>query len=205
MQLTVQLNLLEDYYRLGGEEEEEAEEHALQLIVQLNVLEDYYKPAEEEQEELLVEQALQVMQLTVQLNLLEDYYRPAEEEEELPAVQVVVVELESDYFDADVEQVQWALQLLQPYVQLNLVADGYKSAHYILQVAQEQQKDLHYYQELQEMVQEYLANLIWEGVCDYYEVLINVDALDYPEHDYHAQIAGQQYELSVGYLEGFQA
>ena len=55
------------------------------------------------------------------------------------------------------------------------------------------------------MVQEYLANLIWEGVCDYYEVLINVDALDYPEHDYHTQTAGQQYGLSGGCLEGFQA
>jgi hypothetical protein len=56
-----------------------------------------------------------------------------------------VVEQEFDYFDADAEQVQWALQALQPYVQLNLVADGYKCAHYIPQVAQEQQKDLHYY------------------------------------------------------------
>jgi hypothetical protein len=55
------------------------------------------------------------------------------------------------------------------------------------------------------MVQEYLENSIWEGVYDYYEVLINVDALGYPEHDYHAQIAGQQYELSGGCLEGFQA
>ena len=55
------------------------------------------------------------------------------------------------------------------------------------------------------MEQEYLANSIWEEGCDYYEVLINVDALDYPEHDYHAQTAGQQYELSGGCLEGFQA
>ena len=51
----------------------------------------------------------------------------------------------SDDFDADAEQVQQALQLLQPYVELNLVEDGYKFAHYIQQVAQEQQKDLHYY------------------------------------------------------------
>ena len=55
------------------------------------------------------------------------------------------------------------------------------------------------------MVEEYLANSIWGGVCDYYEVLINVDALDYPKHDYHAQTAGQQYGLSGGCLEGFQA
>ena len=152
-----------------------------------------------------VEHAWQVVQLTVQLNLLEDYYRPAEEVVEVLLAEQVVVEQKSDCFDADVEQVQWALQSLQPYVQLNLVADGYKSAHYIQQVAQQQQKDLHYYQKLQKKVQEYLANSIWEGVCDYYEALINDDALDYPEHDYHAQIAGQQYELSVGYLEGFQA
>ena len=51
---------------------------------------------------------------------------------------------ESGYIDADVE-VQWALQSLQPSVQLNLGADGYKSAHYIQQVVQEHQKDLHYY------------------------------------------------------------
>jgi hypothetical protein len=56
------------------------------------------------------------------------------------------------------------------------------------------------------VVQEYLANLIWEGVCVYYyEVLINVDALDYPEHDYHAQTVGQQSGLSEEYLEEFQA
>ena len=55
------------------------------------------------------------------------------------------------------------------------------------------------------MVQQYFQNLIWEGICDYYEVLINVDALDYPEHDYHAQTAGQQYGLSGGCLEEFQA
>ena len=134
-----------------------------------------------------VEHAWQV----VQLNLLEDYYRPAEEVVEVLLAEQVVVEQKSDCFDADVEQVQWALHSLQPYVQLNLVADGYKSAHYIQQVAQEQHKDLHYYQKLQKKVQEYLANSIWEGVCDYYEALINDDALDYPEHDYHTQIAGQ--------------
>jgi hypothetical protein len=55
------------------------------------------------------------------------------------------------------------------------------------------------------MVQEYFLNLIWEGVCDYYEVLINDDALDYPEHDYHAQTVGQQSGLSGGCLEEFQA
>ena len=55
------------------------------------------------------------------------------------------------------------------------------------------------------MVQEYLANLIWEGECEYYEVLINDDALDYPEHDYHAQTVGQQSGLSEEYLEEFQA
>ena len=115
------------------------------------------------------------------------------------------MEQESDYCDADVKQVQWALLLLQPYMQLNLVADGYKSAHYIQQVAQEQQKDLHYYWDLQEMVQEYFLNLIWEGVYDYYEVLINVDAQDCPEHDYHAQTVGQQYELFEECLEEFQA
>jgi hypothetical protein len=58
---------------------------------------------------------------------------------------MVVVEQESDYFDADAEQVQWALQALQTYVQLNLLGDGYKSDHYIQLVVQEQQKDLHYY------------------------------------------------------------
>jgi hypothetical protein len=55
------------------------------------------------------------------------------------------------------------------------------------------------------VVQEYLENLIWEGVCDCYEALINVDALDYPEHDYHAQTVGQQYGLSEEYLEESQA
>ena len=55
------------------------------------------------------------------------------------------------------------------------------------------------------MVQQYFQNLIWEGICDYYEVLINVDALDYPEHDYHAQPVGQQSGLSEGCLEEFQA
>jgi hypothetical protein len=43
---------------------------------------------------------------------------------------VEVVEQDSENFDADIEQVQ-ALQALQPYVQLNLVEDDYKSAHYI--------------------------------------------------------------------------
>jgi hypothetical protein len=89
------------------------------------------------------------MQLTVQLNFLEDYDRPAKEEGEvLLAELVVVVEQncqESADFDADVEQVQQALQSLQPCVQLNLVADGYKSAHYIQQVVQGQKKDLYYY------------------------------------------------------------
>ena len=55
------------------------------------------------------------------------------------------------------------------------------------------------------MVQAYFPNLIWEGECDYYEVLINVDALDYPEHDYHAQTVGQQCGLSGECLEEFQA
>jgi hypothetical protein len=55
------------------------------------------------------------------------------------------------------------------------------------------------------MGQEYFLNLIWEGVCDYYEVLINVDALENPEHDYHAQPVGKQSGLSEGCLEEFQA
>jgi hypothetical protein len=79
------------------------------------------------------------------------------------------------------------------------------SDHLKQQVALGQQKDLHYYLDLQEMVQEYVANSIWEGLYDYYEVLINVDALDYPEHDYHAQPVGQQSELSEEYLEEFLA
>jgi hypothetical protein len=54
-------------------------------------------------------------------------------------------------------------------------------------------------------VQEYLENLIWEVECDHYEVLMSVDALDYPKHDYHAQPVGQKYKLSEGCLEGFQA
>ena len=107
--------------------------------------------------------------------------------------------------DADVEGLLEPLQPLQLPVQPTQQEDYYMYDHLKQQVALGQQKDLYYYWDLQEMVQEYLANLIWEGECDYYEALINVDVLDYPEHDYHAQPVGQQSELSEEYLEEFQA
>jgi len=57
--------------------------------------------------------------------------------------------------------------------------------------------------QVQELVQKYLESLIWEKVCNYYEVLINDDVLDYLKHDYHAQTTGQQYKLFGKCLKGF--
>ena len=82
--------------------------------------------------------------------------------------------------DADVEGLLEPLQPLQLPVQPTQQEDYYMYDHLKQQVALGQQKDLYYYWDLQEMVQEYLANLIWEGGCDYYEALIKVDVLDYP-------------------------
>ena len=60
--------------------------------------------------------------------------------------------------NADIEQALEPMHLMQPPVQLILLEDYYMPDHYKQQVAQGQQKDLHYYLELQAMVQEYLAN-----------------------------------------------
>jgi hypothetical protein len=48
-------------------------------------------------------------------------------------------------FDADVGQALEPLHPVQPPVQLILLGDYYMSDHYKQQVAQGQQKDLHYY------------------------------------------------------------
>ena len=48
-------------------------------------------------------------------------------------------------FDADVEQALEPLHPVQPPVQLILLGDYYMSDHYKQQVAQGQQKGLHYY------------------------------------------------------------
>jgi len=156
---------------------------------------------------MAVDQALQPVQPPVQLMLLEDDDKQVQVVLVQATEQVVVEQgsLQLGALDADVEQALEALQTKQPPVQLMLLEDYYMSDHSKLQVAHGQQKDLHYYWDLQEMVQEYWANEIWEEVYDYYEVLINVDALDYPEHDYHAQPVGQQSGLSEEYLEEFLA
>jgi hypothetical protein len=61
--------------------------------------------------------------------------------------QVVVEQgsLQLSDFDIDVEQALEPLQPLQPPVQLILLEDYYIPDHSKQQVAQEQQKDLHYY------------------------------------------------------------
>ena len=66
------------------------------------------------------------------------------------AVVVVVVVAEQDFlglggFDAGVELASEPLHPVQPPVQLILLEDYYMPDHYKLQVAQGQQKDLHYY------------------------------------------------------------
>jgi hypothetical protein len=67
--------------------------------------------------------------------------------------ELVVEGVEQDYVelvgldghDVAVEQALQALQPLQPPVQLILLEDYYRPDHYKQQVAQGQQKDLHYY------------------------------------------------------------
>jgi hypothetical protein len=95
----------------------------------------------------IVEQALQSVQPTVQLMHLED----GDKQVQVvlgQAMEQVVVEQDSQQLidlDTDVEQALEALQPMQPPVQLILLKYYYISDHSKLQVAQGQQKDLHYY------------------------------------------------------------
>ena len=65
--------------------------------------------------------------------------------------------------------------------------------------------DLHCRFEVQKVVVEDLANVIWEEDPDFLLSLKNGDAVDYPEHADYVQYHGQLFELFEEYLEGFQA
>jgi hypothetical protein len=86
-----------------------------------------------------------------------------------------------------------------------LVVVAVAGDYYKLQIAQEQQMDLHCDLEVQQVVVEYLASKIWEEAADFLQDLETGDALDYPKHADLAQPVGQKYELFGEYLEEFQA
>jgi hypothetical protein len=83
----------------------------------------------------------------VQLIHLEDGDIRAQVVQVQVRAQVVVEQgsLQLGGFDADVKQALEPLHPVQPPVQLILLEDYYTPDHYKQQVAQGQQKDLHYY------------------------------------------------------------
>jgi len=96
---------------------------------------------------MAVEQALQSVQPTVQLTHLEDGDKQVQVVL-VQAMEQVVVEQDSQQLiglDVDIQQALEALQPMQPPAQLMLLEDYYMFDHSKLQVAQGQQKDLHYY------------------------------------------------------------
>jgi hypothetical protein len=96
---------------------------------------------------LIVEWALLPLQPSAQLMQLEDGDIRAQVVQVQVTEQVVVEQdsLQLGGPDADVEEPLEPLLALQPPVQLILLEDYYTPDHSKLQVAQGQQKDLHYY------------------------------------------------------------